>query len=103
MLRKIGIITILLVGCCDLFAATYWISPKGRASGTGVETNPFPSVEMALKNTAGGDTIIFKPGIYIGTQITLTAKHTGSAQKPTILKSQHKYQAVLHGSAVHNI
>ncbi len=103
MFRKISIIAILLVSCCDLSAATCWISPKGQASGTGTETNSFPSVEMALKNTAGGDTIIFKPGVYIGSQITLTARHAGSAQKPTVLKSQHKYQAVLHGSAVHNI
>ena len=103
MLRRISIITLLLASCCDLLAATYWISPKGQASGTGTEIHPFPSVEMALKNATGGDTIIFKPGIYVGTQITLTSKHAGSPHKPTILKSQHKYQAVLHGSAVHNI
>ena len=103
MSRRISIITILLVGCSDLSAGMYWISPQGRASGTGSQAKPFPSIEMALKNTAGGDTLIFKPGVYIGTQITLTAKHAGSAQKPTVLKSQHKYQAVLHGSAVHNI
>ncbi len=103
MLKRMVIIVILLVGCCDLFAATYWISPKGQASGTGAETNPFPSVETALKNSTGGDTLIFMPGVYVGKQITLTARHAGSAQRPTILRSQHKYEAVLHGSAVHNI
>jgi len=103
MLRRTGVITILLVGCCDLFAGTYWISPEGQASGTGSQAKPFPSVEMALKNTTGGDTLVFKPGTYIGTQITLTPRHAGSAQKPTVLRSQHKYQAVLHGSPVHNI
>ncbi len=103
MLRRISVIAILLVSCCDLSAATYWVSPKGQTSGTGAETNPFPSVNVALKNTVGGDTLIFKPGVYIGSQITLTARHVGSAQKPTVLKSQHKYQGVLHGSAVRNI
>ena len=103
MCKKMAVIIILLVGCCDVLAATYWVSPKGRTSSTGSRANPFASVETALKNSSGGDTLIFEPGVYVGTQITLTAKHAGSAQKPTILKSQHKYQAVLHGSAVHNI
>jgi len=103
MLKKATTIIILLFGCHDLFAATYWISPEGRATGTGTDTNPFPSVETALENSSGGDTLIFKPGVYAGTQITLTAKHAGSAQRPTVLRSQHKYEAVLHGSAFHNI
>ena len=103
MLKGATAIIFLLAGCCDLFAATYWISPEGRASGTGTESNPFPSVETALRNSSGGDTLIFEPGVYAGTQITLTAKHAGSAQRPTVLKSQRKYEAVLHGSAVHNI
>jgi parallel beta-helix repeat protein len=88
---------------CDLFAGTYWISHDGQKSGTGSQTNPFPFVETALKNVGGGNTFIFKPGDYIGTQITLSAEHTGSAERPTILKSQYKYRAVLHGSAFHNI
>ncbi|MHC4704843.1 MAG: right-handed parallel beta-helix repeat-containing protein, partial [Planctomycetota bacterium] len=103
MFRPIIIMAILFIGCCDLSAATYWISSKSRPSGTGAEANPFPSVETALKNSVGGDTLIFKPGIYTGSQITLTSKHAGSAKKPTVLKSEYKYQAVLHGSAVHNI
>ena len=103
MLKGATAIIFLLAGCCDLLAATYWISPKGRVSGTGTESNPFPSVEIALKNSTGGDTLIFEPGVYAGTQITLTAKHAGSAQRPTVLRSQRTYEAVLHGSAVHNI
>lgn len=103
MPRKMTVISILLAGCCDLLAATYWVSPEGQASGTGSETNTFTSVELALKNSSGGDTIIFKPGAYVGRQITLTPRHAGSAQRPTVLKSQRKYEAVLHGSAVHNI
>lgn len=103
MLKKTTTIAVVLGCCCNLFAATYWISPEGRPSGTGSETDPFVSAEAALKKVAGGNTFIFKPGNYIGTQITLSAGHAGSAQKPTILKSQNKYEAVLHGSLFHNI
>ena len=103
MSRTITIILILLLNCWDLSAATCWISPKGRASGTGSETNPFESIEAALKKIGGGNTFIFKPGNYIGIQIILSSEHSGSSQKPTVLKSQHKYEAVLHGSPFHNI
>ena len=103
MSRRVAVVIVVLICCCDLSAAVCWISPKGRPSGTGLQANPFPSVEMALKNTAGGDTLMFMPGVYSGKQITLTPKHAGSAQKPTVLKSQSKYEAVLHGSPVHNI
>ncbi|MHC4435462.1 MAG: right-handed parallel beta-helix repeat-containing protein [Planctomycetota bacterium] len=103
MCKKVAIIIILLAGCCDVFAATCWVSPRGQTSGTGSQANPFPSVEMALRKTGGGDTLVFKPGVYVGKQITLTARHAGSPQKPTVLKSEHKYQAVLHGSAIHNV
>ncbi|MFH1717001.1 MAG: right-handed parallel beta-helix repeat-containing protein [Planctomycetota bacterium] len=103
MLKKITILVILLLNCCDLIAATYWISPDGKPSGTGSESDPFASAEAALSKAGGGNTFIFKPGNYIGTQITLSAAHAGSSQQPTVLKSQHKYEAVLHGSPFHNI
>lgn len=93
----------MLLDCCDLLAATYWIAPKGRPSAVGTEGDPFPSIQLALERVGGGHTFIFKPGDYIGVQITLLPKHSGSSQRPTILRSQHRYEAVLHGSPFHNI
>ena len=103
MLRSIIAIAVLLSACSRLVAETYWISPEGKASASGSEKDPFASAEAALKKAGGGNTFLFKPGDYIGTQITLSPEYAGSAEKPTILKSQQKYKAVLHGSPVHNI
>jgi len=103
MFRRIIPIIVLLVACSELVAETYWISPEGKASATGSETDPFASAEAALKKAGGGNTFVFKPGDYVGTQITLSPERAGSAEKPTILKSQYKYKAVLHGSVFHNI
>jgi parallel beta-helix repeat protein len=103
MSRHKAAIIIVLINYCNLFAATYWISPKGKISGTGSETNPFASVEAAFRRTGGGNTFIFQPGDYVGTQITLSPQYAGTAQNPTVLKSQHKHKAVLHGSTFHNI
>jgi len=103
MSKKIAAVIFVLVNCCNLSAATYWISPKGHISGTGSETNPFVSVEAALRKVGGGHTFILQPGDYVGAQITLTPQYAGTAQQPTVLKSQYKHKAVLHGSTFHNI
>jgi parallel beta-helix repeat protein len=103
MSRNKAAIIIVLINCCNLFAATYWISPRGHITGTGSETSPFASAEAALRKAGGGHTFIFQPGDYVGTQITLGPEVAGTAQNPTVLKSQFKHKAVLHGSTFHNI
>lgn len=103
MARYITSIVVLLLACGELAAKTYWISPEGKASAAGSQTDPFASIEAALKKAGGGNTFVFRPADYVGTQITLSAEYAGSAKEPTILKSQYKYKAVLHGSAFHNI
>ena len=84
-------------------AVTYWIAPEGGAFATGSEADPFGSIENALKQVGGGNTFIFKPGTYLGRQVTLLRKHAGSPQKPTVLKSVQKYEATIHGSPGHGI
>ncbi len=103
MSRTIATLIVVLASCCNALAATYWISPKGRISASGSETDPFASVEAALRGVGGGNTFIFKPGDYVGAQITLGAEYAGSAQNPTVLKSHYRQKAVLHGSPFHNI
>jgi parallel beta-helix repeat protein len=103
-MKRLSILTIILMCfACNLHAETYWIAPKGRPSARGTEGDPFPSVQEALKQVGGGNTFIFQPGNYVGAQITLTPEYAGSPQQPTVLKSQEKYKAVLHGSPEHNI
>ena len=100
---KYLMVLLLICFTCNLSADTYWIAPKGGPTAKGTEDDPFPSVQVALKQVGGGNIFIFKPGNYVGTQITLTSEHAGSPERPTVLKSQYKYKAVLHGSPTHNI
>lgn len=86
----------------DAAAATYYISPSGRWGAAGTSGDPFSSIEDALKRKGGGHTYMFKPGVYTG-QIILRPEHKGTPQNPTVLKSQVKYEAILHGSAGHAI
>lgn len=89
-------------GICAVQADMFWISPHGSAGGTGTQSNPFPSIKTAIERVGGGHTFIFKPGYYVGEQITLFPRHAGTPQKPTVLKSQEKYKAIIHGSPFHD-
>jgi parallel beta-helix repeat protein len=102
--KKLSILTIaLMCFACNLYAETYWIAPRGRTSAQGTEDDPFPSIQEALKRMGGGNVFIFQPGNYVGVQITVTPEYAGTPQQPTVLKSQEKYKAVLHGSPTHNV
>ena len=103
MNRKIALTLVLLFVNSNLFAETYWVATTGRLSATGTEDDPFASIQTALEQVGGGNTFIFKPGVYNGAQITITPNYSGTPENPTVLKSQFKYEAVLHGSPFHNI
>jgi parallel beta-helix repeat protein len=103
MLRKIIIIALLFSSCRCAFAGIYWVATEGRFSAGGTQDDPFPDIQMALEQTGGGNIFIFQPGNYTGSQITLTPEYTGTAETPTILRSENKYEAILHGSPFHNI
>jgi parallel beta-helix repeat protein len=50
----------------------------------------------------GGNTIIVKPGTYLG-PVTVSGAQAGTASSPTIIKSETKWMAVLVGSGDHGV
>ena len=85
------------------YAESYWIAPRLEAkTETGSYNAPYASIEKALQRHGGGNIYIFKPGIYTG-QINLKSEYKGAPQNPTVLKSEQKDKAILHGSAGHNL
>ena len=103
MFRTFAFIIALILISVEVFGATYWIAPTGRTRATDSETDPFGLIDNALKQVGGGNTFIFKPGTYLGRQVTLLRERAGTPQKPTVLKSQQKYEAIIHGSPGHGI
>jgi hypothetical protein len=103
MLNLLFMVLACLLVDSTLFAAEYWVSVDGLASGDGSRAKPFQSITRALEKVGGGHTFIFKPGYYNVGQITIWPKYSGTPQQPTILKSQEKYKAVLNGSPQHII
>jgi len=83
-------------------AERYYVATDGETENDGSNDNPWPSVEYALSKVGGGHTIIVKPGVYRG-PISIAREYKGTEEKPTVIKSEIKWQAVIIGAPYHVI
>ncbi len=81
---------------------TCYVAPTGRAENDGSREKPWASVEQALEKVGGGHTIILRPGTYHG-PIFIPKAYAGTAERPTIIRSEVKWQAVIMGAPYHVI
>ncbi len=81
-------------------ASEYFVSPSGSPTNSGIETSPWPSVGFALSNAVGGDIITLLPGTYVEPVIV---ELSGTAEHPTVIRSQRKWEAIIQGSPSHGI
>jgi len=83
-------------------AASFYVALGGRPENDGSSAKPWPSVEFALSKVGAGNTVIVRPGIYRGPwQIrnhpAKPAVERAPQPPPTIVKSEVKWKAVVHG------
>jgi len=83
-------------------AQTYYVATDGKTDFPGSKEKPWPSVEYALSKVGGGHTIIVKPGIYRG-PIQIAKQYAGTRERPTVIQSEVKWQAVIIGAEYHVI
>jgi parallel beta-helix repeat protein len=83
-------------------ANVYYVSPNGSAEGDGSREKPFPSAAVALAKVGGGATLVFRPGIYRG-PIHVPRRFQGTKDRPTTLKAEEKWQAIVIGAEYHAI
>ena len=76
-------------------AGTYYVATDGTAANDGSAERPWPTVNYALEKVGGGNTIIVKPGVYSG--VMIKKDYAGTAEHPTVVKSEKKWGAVLTG------
>ena len=78
-------------------AETYYVAPNGSPRNNGSRAKPW-TLDRAVKQLKGGDTVIVRPGLYIG-GTTVPGSASGTKERPTVIKSEKKWQAVISGSA----
>jgi len=99
--RWIGIVSLtLVVGA--VHATPYYVATDGEPQGDGSRERPWPTVEYALSQVGGGRTILVKPGIYRG-PIQIAKQFAGTRERPTMIQSEAKWQAVIIGAEYHVI
>ena len=98
----IGAVFFMMVLVSSASAETYYVATDGETENDGSDDSPWPSVEYALSKVGGGHTIIVKPGVYRG-PIQIARQYAGTAEAPTVIKSEVKWQAVVIGAPYHVI
>lgn len=94
---------LLCVAVCQTLVAQpseYFVSPSGSQTNSGTETSPWRSVGFALANATGGDRITLLPGTYVE---SVVVELSGTAEQPTVIRSQRKWEAVIQNSPWHGI
>jgi hypothetical protein len=78
----------------------YFVSPAGKETNDGSADAPWPSVGFALEKVGGGNTITLLPGAYSD---PVTIEYSGLPGRPTVVRSQIKWEAIIRGSSSHGI
>lgn len=65
-------------------AATYYVATGGNDNDPGSETQPFATLQKAANIAVGGDTIIVRPGTYVGAKFSVS----GSAENPIVVTGE---------------
>jgi len=66
------------------FATTYYVATTGNDSADGSSTTPWRTLQHAVDTIANGDTILVKPGTYIGCRM----QYPGASGAPKTLKAE---------------
>jgi parallel beta-helix repeat protein len=81
---------------------TYYVATDGQEGNDGSPEKPWPSIQYALSQVGGGHTIVVRPGTYAG-RIVIEKQYAGTEQRPTVIRSEVKWKAVIIGSTQHGI
>ena len=75
-------------------AATYYVSPSGNDSSSGLLGAPFKTIQKAANIVNPGDTVIVKDGTYTG---GITQRRGGTATNWVTFKAENQWGAKLDG------
>ena len=77
----------------------YFVSTRGSDSNSGHAGAPFRTIQKAADVAGPGDTIVVRPGTYIGGERIVYVTRSGTAGSPITFLSERKWEAVLDGQS----
>ncbi|HEY4491902.1 MAG TPA: right-handed parallel beta-helix repeat-containing protein, partial [Acidobacteriota bacterium] len=66
MSRVLAFFATIVITTSTLFASTYYVSNTGSDSNSGSSSSPFATMQKAADVAVAGDTVIVRPGTYVG-------------------------------------
>jgi hypothetical protein len=78
-------------------AATYYVAPAGDDSAAGTQTQPWRTLQRAVRGANPGDTVLVSSGTY---REAITFTRSGSAGSKIVFKSTGSQPAVLDGQGL---
>lgn len=85
--------------CGEAAGRVAYVGPEGSERGDGSAGRPWPSVEFALGR--GSREIVLLAGVYRGVRVG--REFGGTAEAPTVIRSDKKWKAVVLGSVEHGV
>jgi hypothetical protein len=90
-----------------LCAATYYVAPTGNdTTGTGSAAAPYRTIGRGIAALASGDTLVLKPGTYVGKSnfinTRLTPIASGTAATPTTIRAESPFSVRIKNGSVLN-
>jgi Right handed beta helix region len=101
MKRLLGTLFLVLLSTGTASAKTVYVSPDARGPGNGSLGSPFRTLTQArdaLRGGPAGGTVILKAGTYyLPRTFVLTARDSGTAEKPVVYEAEAGAKVVISG------
>jgi len=78
------LVFILALAASSAFGATYYVATTGADTNPGTSGSPWRTLQHAVDTIANGDTILVKPGTYVGCRM----QYSGAAGAPKTLRAE---------------
>lgn len=84
LLRPLWVCLLLVVSATAADAATFYVAPTGSDDNPGTASEPFATLQYAVRVVQPGDTIIIRPGTHTGFEITAS----GAPGAPIVIRGE---------------
>lgn len=83
-----AVLTLICFLSGDATAATYYVATDGNNSNSGSSTQPWRTIQFAADRAVAGDTVVVRPGQYVGFVLGWDFPQNGTAAQPITFRGE---------------